>query len=716
MAPISTDIPIRVLLVEDDSIDCMAFTRYVKQARLPYDYEIATSLAEAESILNRQSFHLAILDYQLVDGTALDLIEQVKQKDLPFIIATGSGDEETAALLMSWGASDYLIKDPDRNYLKILSSTVDRAISRKQSEDQIRMLTQAMQGISDGIYIIDDQGRLRFINQALSQICKVTPETAIDQPIQVLGQPDLTRYLVQNATCQDIVCSQEVELTLLGADGSTFPASLSESCIPNGTGILKVGVIRDITPLKRVEAELRASQESLEEQVDQRTKQLQESNDTLLEEIRERYKAEAALRATTALIQQQQAFLRSVIDGNPNLIFVQDWDGHYLLANQAMAESYGLTVEELVGNRDIEVSQNPLDAERLLRETRQVIEAQQEMFWPETLVCRDGISHQWEQWQKRPIQLPDSDCIGVLGIGVNITARKQIEGCLQESEQRFTSLAQAAPVGIFRTDLAGHYIYVNERWCQLTGLSLSEALGVSWIQVLHPDDREVVDTEWMQSIQENRPFKLEYRFQREDGSVTWVFGQILAERNEDGWIVGYIGTVTDISDRKRSEDALRVSEAYQRALIRSLPDLIMRIDLDGNYLEFIAPPTFNVVGTSKQFIGSTIHENLPTHITQQRMEIVQAAIQTGCIQFYEQDLSTDSKIQIEEVRVVPYGEREVLLLVRDISDRKQAEEDLRQLNQSLLTWQLLSMHQQMLKTPYLLDKSAFRLHSLLSPG
>jgi len=683
---------IKVLLVEDDAIDSLAFMRHVKQAALPYDYTIVTSLAEAQTTLDLQSFHIAILDYNLGDGTALELFEQVKAKNLPFIIATGSGDEETAALLMYQGAYDYLIKDPARQYLKVLAATVNKAIDRKQSEDQIRMLTQAMQGMRDSIYIIDDAGNLAFINQALSEICGLSIQAAIAQPIDCLGQPELTRHIAQSAECRDILCNQEVDLTLMRRDGSTVAASLSESFIQDGSRSFKVGVIRDITALKQIELALRSAQESLEEQVDQRTQQLQKSNDDLLEEIRERHKAETALRTSTALIQQQRAFLRSVIDGDPNLIFVKDRNGRYLLANQAMAESYGLTVEELVGKRDIDINpslsddepNDEPDDERFLQENYQVIENQQELFLPEETVYREGIGEEWRQWQKRPIQLPDSETIGVLGVGVNITSRKQIEFALLESERLFASLAQSAPVGIFRTDLAGNCVYVNERWCQITGLTPDEALlGPRWIQALHPDDRDAITTEWHQSLRAGRPFRAEYRFQQADGTITWVVGQALVERDANGEITGHIGTITDISDRKRSEDALRASEAYQRALIRSLPDLIMRIDQDGNYLEFIAPPTFRVVGNSKEFIGTTIFENIPSHLVPQRMEAVQAALQTGAIQFYEQDLSTQDKIQIEEVRVVPYGEREVLLLVRDISDRKQAEEDLRQLNQSL---------------------------------
>ncbi|MFM7887927.1 MAG: hypothetical protein ACKPCM_14845, partial [Pseudanabaena sp.] len=87
---------IRVLLVEDDKIDCIAFARSVKQENLPYDYTVADSLIEAKHALESRLFDIAILDHSLKDGTSLELFDILKAKNCPFIIASGTGDEETA--------------------------------------------------------------------------------------------------------------------------------------------------------------------------------------------------------------------------------------------------------------------------------------------------------------------------------------------------------------------------------------------------------------------------------------------------------------------------------------------------------------------------------------------------------------------------------------------------------------------------------------------
>lgn len=139
----------------------------------------------------------------------------------------------------------------------------------------------------------------------------------------------------------------------------------------------------------------------------------------------------------------------------------------------------------------------------------------------------------------------------------DVTQRRQAEAQLRQSEQRYITLAQAAPVGIFRSDAEGHFFYVNDRWREITGLNGVDSQGLDWVNGVHPEDRaSVVDT-WLRTTQTHQPFRLEYRFQRPDGKVSWVFGQAVAELDATGKTIGYIGTITDISDRQRSEMALK---------------------------------------------------------------------------------------------------------------------------------------------------------------
>lgn len=126
---------IKLLLVEDDRVDQMAFERCVKKNNLSYDYIIAGSVAAAKKIVQSHTFDIIISDYLLGDGLSFELFDFFGTT--PVIVATGSGNEEVAVEALKLGAYDYLIKDPEGNYLKILPATVNLALQRKQNEEKL---------------------------------------------------------------------------------------------------------------------------------------------------------------------------------------------------------------------------------------------------------------------------------------------------------------------------------------------------------------------------------------------------------------------------------------------------------------------------------------------------------------------------------------------------------------------------------------------------
>ncbi|MEG4346569.1 PAS domain S-box protein [Microcoleus sp. A003_D6] len=165
----------------------------------------------------------------------------------------------------------------------------------------------------------------------------------------------------------------------------------------------------------------------------------------------------------------------------------------------------------------------------------------------------------------------------IISIVRDITKRKQAESALQLSQRRYQTLAEASPVCIFHSDAFGNCLYVNQRWSEITGLNAELAAETGWMNSIHPEDAERVRNEWYRAIIDKIPFKSEYRFQRPDNRVIWVIGQAIAEIGENQEIKGYIGTITDISDRKQAElDLLRVTQA-----VESTSDAIGIADLTG---------------------------------------------------------------------------------------------------------------------------------------
>lgn len=135
---------IRVLAIEDDRVDQMALKRMFDDKKGEFEYRITGSIAEAMQLIDNENFDIVITDYRLGDGTGLDLIEHIK--NMPIIVITGGGDEETAVRVLKSGAYDYLVKDLDRNYLKVLPLTVDTVLERRKAEEASRQ-KEKLQGV-----------------------------------------------------------------------------------------------------------------------------------------------------------------------------------------------------------------------------------------------------------------------------------------------------------------------------------------------------------------------------------------------------------------------------------------------------------------------------------------------------------------------------------------------------------------------------------------
>ena len=119
-------------------------------------------------------------------------------------------------------------------------------------------------------------------------------------------------------------------------------------------------------------------------------------------------------------------------------------------------------------------------------------------------------------------------------------------------EQRYRTVSRLAPIGIFHTDPGGEYLFVNPRWCEITGLTPQEASGKGWTRALHPDDRGRVLTAWKDAILSQKPFKAEIRFLRSDGT-SWVIAEADVQLDSSGAMVGTAGTLTEIHHAQLDE-------------------------------------------------------------------------------------------------------------------------------------------------------------------
>jgi PAS domain S-box-containing protein len=140
---------------------------------------------------------------------------------------------------------------------------------------------------------------------------------------------------------------------------------------------------------------------------------------------------------------------------------------------------------------------------------------------------------------------------------------------LRESEERFRSLSACSPVGIFLTDVEGRCTYTNPRCQTICGFTFEESLENGWLSSVHPEDYPQVSSDWLAQIVNGQDYSQEFRFQTKEGKVCWVNVRSSPMISAQGQLLGHVGTIEDITERKQAEEAraqvIREQEARQQA-------------------------------------------------------------------------------------------------------------------------------------------------------
>ncbi len=244
----------KILLVEDDEIDQLAFRKLVKAEQLPYEYKMAGSLSQAKRFLETGRFDVVIADYLLGDGSAFEVLDI--SASAPVIFVTGAGSEEVAVKAWRMGAYDYLIKDQRRNYLKTLPITVENAVKYKQAKQMLHLLSGAVRCTDDNVYITDMDDRIVFVNHAFCETYGYNEQEILGKESSMLckrKQDSRPQREIYQALAGWEVASYHVR-----KDGSDFPVSLSRSIIHREdlSEVMVVNIARDISEFKLTEKRL----------------------------------------------------------------------------------------------------------------------------------------------------------------------------------------------------------------------------------------------------------------------------------------------------------------------------------------------------------------------------------------------------------------------------------------------------------------------------
>ena len=192
----------------------------------------------------------------------------------------------------------------------------------------------------------------------------------------------------------------------------------------------------------------------------------------------------------------------------------------------------------------------------------------------------------------------------MLGVAIDITAQKQAERALRESEDRYRSLADAMPQVAYITGADGKTKLINHHWAEYAGVSNSECLDLDWLAWVHPDDAPPLLARWKECVRTGDRFELEYRLRNAKGEYCWHLGRAVPVRDPHGKITGWVGTSTEIHALKSAEAALKTSEERLRLASLSLDGIV--------YDWFPQTGVVNRSGDLAKIIGNGLTEAEPT--------------------------------------------------------------------------------------------------------
>lgn len=245
-------------------------------------------------------------------------------------------------------------------------------------------------------------------------------------------------------------------------------------------------------------------------------------------------------------------------------------------------------------------------------------------------------------------------------------------------EEPFRSLCDCSPIGIFLADTDGHCTYTNPRYQAIFNVTFEESLGEGFLCCVHPEDKTRVMKQWYAHRLEAGEFAAEIRFQTSQGHVRWAHLRSAPMFSDEGRLTGHVGTLEDITERKRAEESLRENESQYRMLIEQSPDGIHTYDLEGNFIEVNSRLCEMLGYTREELLQLNVHDLVPTEelsLAPIRFDELRA----GKTLISERQVRRkDGTVLSAEISGKVLKEGVLQAFIRDITARKVMEERLRE--------------------------------------
>ncbi len=505
----------------------------------------------------------------------------------------------------------------------------------RESEEKYRYLVEH---INEVIYAVDEKGIVIYISPYIKTLMGYEPQ-------ELIGQ-SFTKFIYQG----DLSYSEK-----------RFKENLKRRNEPGVYRILtKSGGVRWIQasskPIKKDDKVLGVQ--------------------GILINITERKLAEEAL-------QESEEKYRTLFEVSPDSITLLDKMGVIIDCNESTGDLVGYKREEIIGKPFQQLmTLDPKDLPKLNRKFMELSQGIVDEAYELEIIRRDG-EKRWISVINSIIK-EDNDIIGFQVISRDITERKQAEYALRKSERRLKESQEIAGLGQWEMDLITNTLYWSEGIYSLFEIKPNE-FGASYddfLNAVHPDDREYVNKAYNESVKDHTPYNIVHRLLLKDGTIKYVNEICRTEYDVNGNPIRSIGTVQDITERKKGEEALSESEGKYRALFEGSTNPITILDRDGFVLMINASGTKNLNLSPEACVGKSIFELIPD-LDDSFREIYHQIVDTGIDVSKEISVNlptgsrwfwslhqpvTDSSGEIFGIQIISY----------DITERKQSEKALQE--------------------------------------
>jgi diguanylate cyclase (GGDEF)-like protein/PAS domain S-box-containing protein len=288
------------------------------------------------------------------------------------------------------------------------------------------------------------------------------------------------------------------------------------------------------------------------------------------------------------------AFLHTLINTIPDLIWLKDVDGIYRACNPRFERFFGAREKDIVGKSDYDFVDKEL-ADSFREYDRKAMESEGTSVNEEWVTFADDGHRELLETFKSPMHDTAGNLIGVLGIARDITERKRAELQLIESELQYRTLADSGQALIWTAGKDNLCEYFNKVWLEFTGRSLEQELGNGWAEGVHPDDLQDCVAVYVDKFDRREKFGMDYRLRRHDGEYRWIRDEGCPRYNNQGEFIGYIGYCLDITERKEAEECLLVTAS----VFESSQEAILITDANNKIIE-VNPAFTLITGYSRE--------------------------------------------------------------------------------------------------------------------